>query len=64
MPPKIRDLIKKLNKAGFEEREGKGSHRIFTHPKGVVVNLSGNPGKDAKSYQEMEVKKGLEEVSK
>jgi predicted RNA binding protein YcfA (HicA-like mRNA interferase family) len=62
MPPKVRDLIKKLKKEGFEERGGKGSHRIFKHPSGVRVTLGGNPGNDAKPYQELDVKKGLEEV--
>jgi predicted RNA binding protein YcfA (HicA-like mRNA interferase family) len=32
MPRKIRDLIKELEKAGFVNRGGKGSHRNFVHP--------------------------------
>ncbi|MBN2493034.1 MAG: type II toxin-antitoxin system HicA family toxin [Deltaproteobacteria bacterium] len=32
MPPKARELISKLESAGFIERGGKGSHRNFVHP--------------------------------
>jgi predicted RNA binding protein YcfA (HicA-like mRNA interferase family) len=52
MPRKIRQLIADLQDAGFFSRGGKGSHRNFVHPKGVLVTLSGNPGDDAKHYQE------------
>ena len=62
MPQKIRTLIKKLEEAGFENRGGKGSHRNFLHPKGVLVTISGNPGDDAKRYQEKEVARALKEV--
>jgi predicted RNA binding protein YcfA (HicA-like mRNA interferase family) len=33
MPPKLRELIADLEKAGFKDRGGKGSHRNFTHPR-------------------------------
>ena len=62
MPQKIRTLIKKLEEAGFENSGGKGSHRNFLHPKGVLVTISGNPGDDAKRYQEKEVARALKEV--
>jgi len=55
MPKKIRELITALEKAGFTNRGGKGSHRNFLHPKGVRVTLSGKPGADARRYQEREV---------
>jgi predicted RNA binding protein YcfA (HicA-like mRNA interferase family) len=32
MPRKIRELVRDLVKAGFEERSGKGSHRNYSHP--------------------------------
>lgn len=64
MPPKIRQLIKELKKRGFVNRGGKGSHRNFEHPTGYRVTISGNPGKDAKKYQEDLVKKALKEVKK
>jgi predicted RNA binding protein YcfA (HicA-like mRNA interferase family) len=62
MPPKVRDLIKKLKKEGFEERSGKGSHRRFRHPSGANLSVSGNPGDDAKPYQERDVKNALKEA--
>lgn len=55
MPRKIRQLIKDLNRAGFTDRGGKGSHRNFLHPCGARVTLSGHEGDDAKRYQEREV---------
>ena len=42
MPAIIRELIKKLEKAGFVNRGGKGSHRNFEHPVGARITLSGN----------------------
>ncbi|MCP4103943.1 MAG: type II toxin-antitoxin system HicA family toxin, partial [Desulfobacteraceae bacterium] len=50
MPRKIRELIHDLEKAGFINRGGKGSHKNFTHPKcSRPVALSGKSGDDAKS---------------
>lgn len=62
MPPKIRELINKLEKNGFVDRGGKGSHRNFLHPSGVKITISGGLGEDAKQYQLKEVKKVLKEV--
>nr|VFJ94502.1 MAG: Predicted RNA binding protein YcfA, dsRBD-like fold, HicA-like mRNA interferase family [Candidatus Kentron sp. H]VFJ95380.1 MAG: Predicted RNA binding protein YcfA, dsRBD-like fold, HicA-like mRNA interferase family [Candidatus Kentron sp. H]VFK01614.1 MAG: Predicted RNA binding protein YcfA, dsRBD-like fold, HicA-like mRNA interferase family [Candidatus Kentron sp. H] len=62
MPPKIRELIGDLKRAGFVDRGGKGSHRKFIHPhveKPVVV--SGNPGDDALGYQQKAVRKAIED---
>lgn len=64
MPKKIRDLIKELKIAGFIDRGGKGSHRNFIHPKGVVITISGKTGDDAKPYQEKLVKQKIQEVLK
>jgi predicted RNA binding protein YcfA (HicA-like mRNA interferase family) len=65
MPPKIRELINRLMKAGFLDRGGKGSHRNFTHPNcSMPITLSGNPGDDAKPYQERQVKMAIEESRK
>ena len=62
MPPKIRELISRLKKAGFIDRGGKGSHRNFTHPSCLKpVTLSGNAGDDAKPYQERAVQAAIEE---
>jgi predicted RNA binding protein YcfA (HicA-like mRNA interferase family) len=61
MPPKIRELIRDLERAGFVNRGGKGSHGNFEHSKGMRVTLSGKPGADAKPYQEREVKRRIQE---
>ncbi len=61
MPPKIKELIKQLEKAGFQNRGGKGSHRNFIHPKGLAITISGKVGSDAKKYQEAEVKRKISE---
>ncbi|MBU0482329.1 MAG: type II toxin-antitoxin system HicA family toxin, partial [Proteobacteria bacterium] len=52
MPRKICQLIQELEKAGFVNRGGKGSHRNFLHDKGSALTLSGRLGDDAKPYQE------------
>ena len=62
MPRKVRQLIADLKKAGFVDRGGKGSHRNFTHARGVRVTLSGGPGDDAKHYQERDVARALAAV--
>ncbi len=60
MPRKIRELIADLERAGFTDRGGKGSHRNFTHPAvQQVVTISGKSGDDALPYQEKAVKKAL-----
>jgi len=55
MPIKIKQLIKELEKAGFINRGGKGSHRNLIHPKGVAITVSGKLGDDAKQYHVKEV---------
>jgi len=63
MPPRVRDLIKQLEKAGFYQRAGRGSHRNFTHPRCPrVLTLSGADGDDAKPYQVAAVRRALQEV--
>ncbi|MBT3229193.1 MAG: type II toxin-antitoxin system HicA family toxin [Candidatus Marinimicrobia bacterium] len=60
MPGKIRELIAELKAAGFVDRGGKGSHRNFIHPRGVILTLSGKSGTYAKPYQEKLVAKQIE----
>jgi len=62
MPRKVRDLIADLKSSGFVDRGGKGSHRNFTHPKGVRVTISGQPGDEAKNYQERDVRRAIESI--
>ena len=53
--------MRDLERAGFINRGGKGSHRNYEHPSGVRTTLSGKEGDDVKRYQEREVKKKIEE---
>jgi len=65
MPRKIRELIAELQRAGFVDRGGRGSHRNFTHPRcAMPVTISGKPGDDAKPYQERAVREAIEECEK
>lgn len=65
MPPKVRELVNKLERAGFENRGGKGSHRNFVHPNiSKPVTISGKLGDDAKKYQIRAVEKAVEEAGK
>ena len=62
MPPKVRELIAELERAGFVNRGGKGSHRNFVHSKvAKPITVSGAPGDDAKHYQERAVRRAIEE---
>jgi len=56
----LRQLISELEKAGFVNRGGKGSHRNFVHGEcGVSLTLSGQPVADAKFYQEKDLKEAI-----
>jgi len=59
MPRKLRELMADLEQAGFINRGGKGSHRNYTHPRGIRVTLSGQAGADARHYQEKEVRRKI-----
>ena len=62
MTEKVRDLISRLEKDGFYNRGGKGSHRNFVHPNvAKPLTVSGKPGSEAKQYQERSVKRAIEE---
>ena len=64
MPRKLRELIADLEKHGFSNRGGKGSHRNFTHPLVArPVTISGDAGDDAKKYQEKAVKAAIAEAT-
>lgn len=62
MPRKIRELIRDLERAGFTNRGGKGSHRNYKHPNVTrTVVIAGKESDDAKSYQERAVKRAIKE---
>ena len=62
MPRKVRQLMADLERAGFVNRPGKGSHRNFIHPRGLRVVLRGGTGEDARHYQERDVRRALAAV--
>jgi predicted RNA binding protein YcfA (HicA-like mRNA interferase family) len=65
VPPKLRELIADLKRAGFVQEPARGSHRKFRHPRGVTVILSGHgEGADALPYQERQVQRMIEESRK
>lgn len=65
MPPKVRELIADLERAGFKNRGGKGSHRNYVHPSlSKPVTISGKLGDDAKQYQIRAVQRALTELEK
>ena len=65
MPPKVRELIAELERAGFVNRGGRGSHRNFVHPRVLQpITISGSMGEDAKNYQVKAVKIAIEESKK
>lgn len=62
VPPKIKELVGDLERAGFVNRGGKGSHRNFVHPKVTrPITISGALGDDAKHYQIRAVKSAVKE---
>ena len=65
MPPKVRDLITTLKKAGFQNRGGTGSHRNYVYPRvSKPVTISGKLGADAKPYQVRAVASAIAELDK
>jgi predicted RNA binding protein YcfA (HicA-like mRNA interferase family) len=65
VPPRVRELIAELERAGFVSRGGRGSHRNFVHPNVTKpVTISGKPGDDAKHYQVRAVQLAIEESKK
>ncbi len=65
MPPKLRELIAELERNGFSNRGGKGSHRNFKHPERKrPVTISGRLGDDAEKYQIRVVRKAIEEIKR
>lgn len=54
--------MRDLEKAGFVDRGGKGSHRNYKHPQGARMTLSGRSSDDVKPYQERALKQALKEA--
>jgi predicted RNA binding protein YcfA (HicA-like mRNA interferase family) len=65
VPPKIRELIAALERAGFENRGGRGGHRNYVHPRlSKPITISGKLGDDAKQYQVRAVERAIAELIK
>lgn len=65
MPKKVRELIAQLEKAGFVNKGGKGSHRKFIHPDvDLPIVISGKSGSDARKYQENAVGQAIKKAKK
>jgi predicted RNA binding protein YcfA (HicA-like mRNA interferase family) len=64
MPPKIRKLKAKLEKAGFVCRSAKGSHTRWKHPlvPEIYLTLSGKDGEDANEYKIRQVDEAIAKV--
>ena len=64
MPRKLRELRADLRRAGFVQDHQTGSHQIWKHETfpGIVVNVAGSDGDDAKPYQEKDVRRALMRV--
>lgn len=62
MPRKVRQLIAELERAGFINRGGKGSHRNFFHATGKVITVSGKPGDDVPHYLEKQAHRAFEAI--
>ena len=61
----MRMLFRDMERAGFANRGGKGSHRNYEHPDyNGRVTLSGKPGDDASRYKEKLVRDAIEKVKK
>ncbi|ACB51308.1 hypothetical protein cce_1958 [Crocosphaera subtropica ATCC 51142] len=64
MPKKIRELKKILHKAGFTYRQGKGSHKVWSHsllPDEPII-IAGKDGDDAKRYLEQQINQRLKKL--
>jgi predicted RNA binding protein YcfA (HicA-like mRNA interferase family) len=59
----VKDLIAELEKAGFVNRGGKGTHRNFVHASVArPVTISGKSNDDAKQYQIRAVRLAIKEL--
>jgi predicted RNA binding protein YcfA (HicA-like mRNA interferase family) len=48
VPLKVREVIKELEKAGWQNIRTKGDHRVFRHPDGRITVVSGKLGDDVR----------------
>jgi hypothetical protein len=63
MPRKKRDIRRDYRAAGFQERQGKGDHTVYSHPflqRHYAVD--GRDGADALPYDERNLRRALQEL--
>ncbi len=58
MPRKVREIIRDLERAGFELQSVRGSHWKYVRG-AVAVIISGSTGDDVKRYQEKTVQEAI-----
>ena len=47
MPPKVREVIRLVERDGWRQVRTRGSHRVYKHPtKPGITVISGHPGVD------------------
>jgi predicted RNA binding protein YcfA (HicA-like mRNA interferase family) len=64
MPRKVRQLKADLRRAGASIVRQRGSHTTWQHPAvpGVLVELAGQDGDDARPYQERDIRDALRRI--
>jgi HicA toxin of bacterial toxin-antitoxin, len=64
MPRKIRQLKADLRRAGARQTAQEGSHTKWKHPlvPGMLIELAGDDGDDAKPYQERDLRDALRRI--
>jgi predicted RNA binding protein YcfA (HicA-like mRNA interferase family) len=64
MPRKIRQLKADLRRAGARQTAQEGSHTKWKHPRvpGMLIELAGDDGDDAKPYQERDLRDALRPI--
>lgn len=65
MPRKLRQLKVDLRHAGAHIVRQRGSHTTWQHPavSGVLIEIAGQDGEDAQSYQERDVRDALRRIA-
>ena len=59
MRPRIHQLVRELEAAGFVNRGGENKHRNYQHPAGINITVRGELEDDAKHYLINDIKKAI-----
>ena len=65
MPRKVRELKADLRRAGAMQTAQESSHTKWKHPfiPGMLIELSGHDGDDAKPYQERDLRQAIQLIA-